>query len=208
MANERALHEYLTELVDVLSLGVGPVPEARPFGQAVYSALRARSRQPDAMPDGAFAALLHTAVYEPNPSANRWPVEAALNAFGRRRVRQALLDRLRNGTNVERGGAALAWYWSALPIRYPHLMSGVPADARATADESADIVEAWRTAALQEFVDNEDPRVRHCIIPGLPLARTAYLPEFHVLVDDAVAIARTHPDSYIRHRVEIQVHVT
>ncbi|MEU1454628.1 hypothetical protein [Streptomyces avermitilis] len=47
--------------------------------------------------------------------------------------------------------------------------------------------------------------MRRCVLPGLPLRKSIYPPELHALVDAAVAIARSHPDEYIRHRVEHQV---
>jgi hypothetical protein len=69
------------------------------------------------------------------------------------------------------------------------------------------MVREWHDAALREFVNNDHVDVRRCILPGLPLRQTAYPQELHGLVDAAVAIARAHPDEYIRHRVEHQVRV-
>ena len=74
------------------------------------------------------------------------------------------------------------------------------------ADQAPDVVAAWREASLREFVGNEDLNVRCCILPGLRLDPTSYPSELRALVDTAVAIARSHPDEYIRHRVEVQVH--
>ncbi|WP_159394202.1 hypothetical protein [Streptomyces sp. NRRL S-495] len=50
------------------------------------------------------------------PSCNRSFVEPALNAYGYRRVRAELLDRLVDGTDAQRAGAARAWHWTALPL--------------------------------------------------------------------------------------------
>jgi hypothetical protein len=66
-------------------------------------------------------------------------------------------------------------------------------------------VSEWNEAALREFVGNEDLDVRRCILPGLPLWPSAYPVELHPLVEEAVAIARSHPDEYLRHRVEHQI---
>lgn len=63
----------------------------------------------------------------------------------------------------------------------------------------------WREAALREFVSNEDLDVRRCILPGLSLDPDGYPDDLKDLVATAVHIARTHPDEYIRHRVEHQV---
>ena len=87
------------------------------------------------------------------------------------------------------------------------MRAGTPAErVGVAADDAADIVAAWREAALQEFVGNENVDVRRCILPMLRLNPASYPPELHALVNAAVEIARSHPDEYIRHRVEIQVH--
>ncbi|MFD6528671.1 hypothetical protein [Streptomyces sp. NPDC060184] len=67
------------------------------------------------------------------------------------------------------------------------------------------VVAAWNRTALREFVENEHLDVRRSLLPGLALRKSAQPPGLHGLVDAAVAIARSHPDDYIRHRVEHQV---
>ncbi|NEB82460.1 hypothetical protein G3I40_45720 [Streptomyces sp. SID14478] len=153
-----------------------------------------------------FQTLVAAAVHDPDPSFNRQFLEPALNAFGRGRVRASLLGYLRAGTDLERAGAAKAWYWSALPLRMPTVRAEHPAATGPAEPDDAPGVEAeWYETALREFVSNEHLDVRRCILPGLPLRRSAYPPELHDLVDAAVAIARAHPDEYLRHRVEHQV---
>ncbi|MFG3227680.1 hypothetical protein ACGF07_23250 [Kitasatospora sp. NPDC048194] len=178
----------------LLLLGVEVAPGADYQGAArweVHKALAGRSE----LPEEYFEALIEAAVHDPNPSFNRRFVEPALIAFGQRRVRQALLERLRTGTDSERAGAARAWYWTAL---------SVAGGRNATADEGAAVRDSWNAAALREFVANEDLDVRRCILPGLPLVPRAYPAELHPLVEVAVSIARSHPDEYLRHRAEIQ----
>ncbi|WIX88174.1 hypothetical protein [Amycolatopsis sp. DG1A-15b] len=43
------------------------------------------------------------------------------------------------------------------------------------------------------------------MLPGLTLDPARYPAELHPLVAEAVHLARTHPDGYLRHRVELQV---
>ncbi|MFD9533947.1 hypothetical protein [Streptomyces sp. NPDC060010] len=198
----------LAEVVRVLGLAVGP--EAGPGGPLTWEH-RARAALREACDDGmvlseeAFDTLLKAAVHDPNPSANRGFVEPALSAFGRGRVQSALLGYLRTGTNAERAGAARAWYWSNVSLlRLPPVRAENPGAARDTEDGSAVVVE-WNEAALREFVANDHLDVRRCVLPGLPLRKSAYPPELHDLVDTAVATARSHPDEYIRHRVEHQI---
>ncbi|SMD24943.1 hypothetical protein [Kibdelosporangium aridum] len=138
------------------------------------------------LPEPFFGALLRAAVYDPDPSFNRQFVEPLRVAFGARRTQEALLEVLRTGTNQERAGAARAWYWATLEM-------------------VEDIQVRWDQAALREFVVNEDIDVRRCLLPQLPLHPSHYPGELHPLVAEAVHIGRTHPDEYLRHRVELQV---
>ncbi|MFE6051332.1 hypothetical protein ACFQ6N_11275 [Kitasatospora sp. NPDC056446] len=177
-------------------LGTEVAPGADYQGAARWEVHKAVAGRSD-LPEEYFEALLEAAVHDPNPSFNRRFVEPALLAFGQRRVRLALLGYLRTGTDPERAGAARAWYWTALSV----------GDGRngAAADEGGSIRDTWYETALREFVANADLDVRRCILPGLPLVPRAYPAELHGLVEAAVAIARSHPDEYIRHRAEIQV---
>ncbi|MDX6743909.1 hypothetical protein [Actinocorallia sp. A-T 12471] len=172
------------------------------WGQRARGALRAAFRQEMVLPESAFDALVRAAVHDPDPSRNRQFVEPALNAFGRRRVRAALLDYLRTGSDAERAGAVRAWYWTALPLKLPQVRAE---QADPEPDDRSVLNREYARAALEEFVHNEHLDVRRCILPGLALSRSAYPEELHHLVDAATAIARAHPDDYIRHRIEIQI---
>ncbi|WP_314242973.1 hypothetical protein [Streptomyces sp. DSM 40907] len=82
----------------------------------------------------------------------------------------------------------------------------VRAEHPAPADGGGAVVKEWYEAALREFVHNEHVDVRRCILPLLlPPRKSAYPPELHGLVDEALATARSHPDEYIRHRMEHRV---
>ncbi|GJF32762.1 hypothetical protein KNE206_54620 [Kitasatospora sp. NE20-6] len=207
-ADSDPFHRCLTDVVRVLGLDVVRVPgsDDRRWGHRVRAALREACEQDaTAFPEASFEVLIRAAVHDPNPSFNRWFVEAALNAFGRRRVRFRLIDHLRTGTDTERAGAARAWYWTALPLDHPRRGPAGPGGAGAEVDDGSVAVREWREAALQEFVGNEHLEVRRCILPVLPLRLSAYPPELQHLVGEAVAIARSHPDDYLRHRVEHQI---
>lgn len=165
-------------------------------------ALKDRQQLPEAL----FEPLMRAAVYDPDPSFNRQFVEPAVIAFSRRRVQEAILGYLTTGTNSERAGAARAWYWAQPALRYRGVKeSTVTPESQAEFDAHADLRTRWTAAALREFVANDDLDVRRCLLPGLPLHPAVHPPESHDLVAMAVHIARTHPDEYLRHRVEIQV---
>jgi hypothetical protein len=165
---------------------------------AARIAIRAGLQKRDRLYDAFFDALVNAGVYDPNPSANAQFIRPAIAHFGRERVQTALLGFLRGGTNPERAGAARAWYWTHATERYID-------HNRAEWDGLAGLRSAWREAALREFVANEDINVRRCILPGLPLSTEPYPADLHALVAEAIRIARTHSDEYLRHRVEIQI---
>ncbi len=193
--------ECLDEVARVTGLSV--VPRADPcteaqWGHAVRGALREAFRRGETFPEGSFDALLRAAVHDPDPSFDRWFVEAALNSFGRLAVCSALLDYLRTGSDPERAGAARAWYWAGLPLQRPESPTAAESEALGA------VARDWNEACLRTFVGNEDVDVRRCILPGLRLGPSAFPAELQDLVAEALAIGRAHPDEYIRHRVEIQ----
>ncbi|MFI9307639.1 hypothetical protein [Streptomyces triculaminicus] len=117
-----AFEKCLADVVRSLGLVVAPESEEGDFRNWQHharAALRDTCHRGLTLSEESFDVLLKAAVHDPDPSFNRQFVEPALNAFGHRRVRIALLGYLRTGTDLERAGAARAWYWSALPLRMP-----------------------------------------------------------------------------------------
>lgn len=152
-----------------------------------------------------FTPMLYAAVDERNPSANRRFVEPCLRSYGRHRVTEALLEYVERGTNFEKAGAVNALYWAG--VSGPSMadrMSGEEAVLEAHASWVA-MLERKRRLLLHEFLANEDVEVRRSIIGKLSLDPAAYPDDLKPLVPFAIAIARRHPDPYIRHRVEIQL---
>lgn len=184
------------------------------------------------LPEAFFPLLMRVAVYEPNPSFNRSFIEPCLRAFGYRRVLEALLTYLATGTNREKAGAARASYWAHLPLLLDDLWARNRAlqqtehsgqafqraleehreeRARAQAafqrmfdEELADLRAAFASAMLTTFIENQDLDVRRSLIPGLSFDASRYPDAARPLIVIAHAIARNHPDDYIRHRVELK----
>jgi hypothetical protein len=214
------LAEYQGLLRELLSLigGGGPATwtrdvEARPgwhhrARRAVGAAVKQRAKDEsdsDAVPEVWFEPLVRAAVYEPDPSFNRQLVEPAVAAFGRRRVQLALLAYLDSGSAPDAAGAARAWYWTQVPLRYVGGSSTPTQESAAEYEAFSDLRRRYRYIALRRFVTEQDLDVRRCILPGLTLDPLVYPAEMHDLVTQAVQIARTSDDEYLRHRVEIQV---
>nr|WP_107120427.1 hypothetical protein [Streptomyces antibioticus] len=196
----------MAELIEFLGAELpataGP---GREWEHEARSIVRRTLRTADALPAGLFEQLVRAGVYDPNPSFNRQFIEPAVRLYGRRRVKAALIDVLRTGSDVERAGAARAWYWTGVSVRYLDAENRVMTpESRAEVDSVADLGAEWQEAALREFIATEDLDVRRCILPGLVLNARRQPAELHGLVAEAVHIARSHPDAYLRQRVEIQ----
>ncbi|WP_181799360.1 hypothetical protein [Kitasatospora acidiphila] len=195
----------LGELVEIVELDVAPAEPGDEWrwGRRVGHALRTASRKGGLLlPEESCGTLVKAAVYEPDPSFNRWYLEPALNAFGRRRVRSTLLEFLWTGSDLERAGAARAWYWSALQLQLPEVRAAEEGvGCQREEDDRFVLTSEWYEAALREFVSSDHLGVQCSIIPRLPLQKSYYPPELHDLVDTALALARSHPNDYIRHRV-------
>jgi hypothetical protein len=204
-------------LADVLDLVGGELPA--PFGptdqdrfeweHAARSAVVAAVSPLESWPDVVFTAMIQAIVHDPNPSFNRQLIEPALAVVGRRRLQMALLDLLSSGTNAEQAGAARAWYWTRVVMRFGGAAdreAGIHTEeSRREYDAVEDLRSQWRETQLRTFVANEDLDVRRCILPGMSLNPAHYPADLSDLVATAVRIARNHPDQYIRHRVEHQL---
>jgi hypothetical protein len=145
----------------------------------------------DTLSEDFFMPLVRAAVYEEDPSYNREFVNPSVRIFGARRVGEALLNFVSTGTNFEKAGAINALYWAL----------GSPNNA----DEIEDIYVRRRSMYLQEFVSNRNLDVRRSIIPNLVLDPNKYPENLAPLVEEAIQIGRKHPDSYIRHRVQVEL---
>ncbi|SRR6266496_1236371 len=97
-----------------------------------------------------------------------------------------------NINNYEKAGAVNALYWA---------LGGIPNGE----DDLKDILARKRSIYLQEFVSNRNLSVRRSIIPHLALDPQLYPKNLAPLAEEAIQIARNHPDSYIHHRVQVKL---
>lgn len=176
--------------------------------RAIGAAVSARSEQhggAGSVPEEWFAPLMRAAVHEPDPSFVRELVRPAVTAFGRRRVRLALLDYLETGVTADAAGAARAWYWTLIGVRFVAGSSTPTPESAAELAKYQDLDRRYREIGLRRFVTSNDLDLRRCLLPGLHLRQDAYPADMHGLVAQAIEIARSSDDGYLRHRVEIQI---
>ena len=142
------------------------------------------------VPKRLLSAFVRAAVSEHNPSRNRFYVEPCVRSWGFCEVNRRLLRLLQEGSNVEKAGAASAFYWAQGNPRH---------------EDISPLRTKIRCALLREFIQNGDLAVRQRIVSLLRLDRSLYPPSDQPLIDRAIEVARSHPDEYIRHRIEIQL---
>lgn len=142
------------------------------------------------VPGRLLAPMVRAAVLSPNASAGRAFISPCVKSLGAGRVLELLLRYLESGTDAEKAGAVCALYHVADNPR---------------GEELAGLWERVRCRMLREFVGNPDLDLRRRIIPSLKLEPEAYPEALRALVPVAIEIARSHPDEYIRHRVEVQL---
>lgn len=157
-----------------------------------------------------FSPLIRAAVYECNPSLNRYFVEPCVAVFGYRQVNEVLLDLVEQGSNFEKVGAVKALYWARFHLHFikdapRYTLEYATVESKAAYEASADIRLRQQSLFLREFVSNPNIDVRRSIIAHLVLNPSCYADELKPLVLNAIEIARTHSDDYIRHRVEVQL---
>ncbi|BAY86402.1 hypothetical protein NIES267_59090 [Calothrix parasitica NIES-267] len=148
-------------------------------------------RKNNQIPKSLFLPLIRAAIYESNPSLNRYFIEPCIRCCGSYQVNSELINRyMENGNNNEKAGLAKVLYWS------------LRRDNSENIEDLIDKVNCWY---LTEFVNNQNINFRRCIIPNLQLESWIYPQELHSLIPKAIDIAISHPDEYIRHRVKIQL---
>jgi len=165
-----------------------------------------------ALPAELYEPMLRAAVYEIDPSYNRYFVDPCIEAFGLRRVNNSLLEVVRNGDNFEKAGAVNALYhasppglaFQGMPPAYTKEYA-LPESVQAY-EEYKDVRMERDCLFLKEFVNNPNTEVRQSLIPHLNLDDPSYYPDdIRPLVNEAIRIAESHEDEYIRHRLEIKL---
>ena len=138
------------------------------------------------VPKRMFKEMIRAAVYAEYASFCDDLIKPCITTYGTERVCNELLPYLESGTDVEKAGAAVALHWATY--------RGAPEK----------ILKQVRRLFLIEFVNNPDLRVRRSIAPHLEWTRFAYPIRLWRLVPRAYAIARSHPDEFIRQWADVR----
>jgi hypothetical protein len=151
-----------------------------------------------------FDPLIRAAVYERDPSYNRYFVEPCVRSTGWQPTAQALLVYVRDGTDSEKAGAVNALYhvfgYASSPDLY--LKDRVPDPTESEGESPSATWHRAQRIFLEEFVRNPDVDVRRSIVPHLHDV-SRYHSELQDLAQEARRIALSHTDEYIQARAEI-----
>jgi hypothetical protein len=151
------------------------------------------------VPRPLFQDTVRAGVLTDNPSVNKHFIFPCAIVYGRREVAQSLLSTFQRGTDREKYGVAGAFYWCSVPrehMYWPH-QPGHHAYKPPPDGPIDDLLQLFEDRALEEFLNNRALDVRRALVPMLPGAAL----RAPALGAQAIAIAREHPDEYIRQRI-------
>lgn len=153
------------------------------------------------VPDPLVRPMLLAAASTLCPSSNQDFVIPCIETAGRRRVVTTLVDIAMTGSNWLKSGATNALYWAWSPGEYLGSYGDGTNPRSQLIEPVGDVRMAFEDWALREFIDNEDVDVRCSLLRHIVAAGKRE----PVLFLRAIAIARTHPDTYIQARIAVEL---
>lgn len=146
------------------------------------------------------ALLAHAAVHDQCRSGIRQLIQPLVAACGYRQIQAALIDYMRTGSNPERVGVGMAWYFARPGLQYASmedLRRGVPTEeSKAALDALADLRSEYRSACLSAFLACEDPETRQDLSLGLSLDPADYPADLRTSHEKARRIIQADPERY------------
>ncbi|MEU6214404.1 hypothetical protein ABZ891_31470 [Streptomyces sp. NPDC047023] len=148
------------------------------------------------------ALLMHAAVHDQCRSGIRQLMQPLVKTCGHRQVRTAIIDYMRTGSDPEKVGAGMAWYFSRPGLQYASMEDrrrGAPTqESRAALEALADLRHDYRSACLSAFLLCEDPRTRQDLSLDLSLDPADYPAELRDSHERARLIIEADPERYRR----------
>jgi hypothetical protein len=148
------------------------------------------------VPKRLLKSILRAAIYEVNPSLDKYLVLPCVESHGHRCVNELLLDIVESGTDFEKAGAVNALYWAQMSVTYPPntINFGFENATQQSRDAYSKLNDVWerrRRLFLCEFVSNDSIDVRRSIIPSLKLDEAVYPDDLKPLVAEATQLPAT-----------------
>jgi hypothetical protein len=109
--------------------------------------------------------LIHAAMHDQCRSGIRQLIQPLADALDYRSVQASIIEYVRTGTDAEKVGATMAWYFAQSPLKYRSrndFRNRIPTKkSKAVRDSLADLQDAYRAACLDAFLACEEPGTRH-----------------------------------------------
>lgn len=140
--------------------------------------------------------VIRAAMHDRCRSGIRQLIEPLLEVLGSRAVQEALVDYIRTGTDEEKVGATMAWYW-AVVLTQSRLRNGSEprSDIRVILD---DLQSQFQTACLAAFLATEDPGFRQDLSLCFTLDPTHYPADVHPDPERARQVVAAEPERFRR----------
>jgi hypothetical protein len=122
--------------------------------------------------------LINAAVHDQCRSGINQLIRPLVKVLGHRWTQEQIIHYVRAGSNAQRVGATMAWYWSRPGLRYASmddLRNGMPTtESKAALDTLSDLRADYRDAVLAAFLACEDPETRQDLSLWISLEPSAY----------------------------------
>ncbi|MER5618782.1 hypothetical protein [Streptomyces sp. NPDC002215] len=146
--------------------------------------------------------LTQAAVHDQCRSGIRQLIQPLVTACGHRQIQAAIIDYMRTGSNREKVGASMAWYFARPGLQYASmgdLRRGVPTEeSKAALEALTDLRNDYRSACLSAFLACEDPQTRQDLSLELSLDPADYPAELRNSHEKARLIIEADPERYRR----------
>lgn len=160
---------------------------------------RAAEEDPDLTRQHA-ALLINAVVHDQCRSGINQLIRPLIKVLGHRWLQERLIHCVRNGSDPEKVGATMAWYWSRPGLRYASsddLRNGVPTpESQAALDALSDLRANYRNAVLAAFLACEDPETRQDLSLWISLEASAYPDALQDDYQSAKEIILAAPEHY------------
>ncbi|MET7534603.1 hypothetical protein [Streptomyces goshikiensis] len=144
--------------------------------------------------------LTQAAVHDQCRSGIRQLVQPLVTACGHRQIQAAIIDYMRTGSNPEKVGASMAWYFARPGLQYASmedLRRGVPTEeSKAALEALADLRSYYRSACLSAFLACDDPQTRQDLSLELSLDPSDFPVELRNSHEKARLIIEADPERY------------
>ncbi|MFE9481179.1 hypothetical protein ACFYNM_21555 [Streptomyces spororaveus] len=146
------------------------------------------------------ALLAHAAVHDQCRSGVRQLIQPLVTACGYRQIQAAIIGYMRTGSDPERVGASMAWYFARPGLQYASmedLRRGVPTkESKAELEALADLRNEYRSACLSAFLVCGDPETRQDLSLELSLDPAVYPADLRASHEKARLIIQADPERY------------